>query len=142
VTEARRRPARLPRPYIGIVLINYLVQVPYALDLYGPSVNRAGVLLLAATLAWLLAACGLWLAGRRAGYWLLLAYVVTQVAFYGLTDVAASLVGSGLPAQLTHARDGIVLAAFVAGAANLVAAVATLPWLLLRRRTILASMRR
>jgi hypothetical protein len=124
------------------VLVNYLLQVPYVLDLYGTTFSRSGALLLGATFVWFLAAWGLSVSDRRAGYWLLLAYVAAQVLFYGLTDVGGILRGFGLPYQLTHARDPIVLAAFIAGAVNFVAAVVTLGWLIARRRTILVSMPR
>ena len=129
----RRRPLIA---YAAIVLANYAVQVPYALDLYGMHVSRTGTLLLGATFAWFVVGLALFLRGRRAGYWVLLAYVVAQLAFYVHGDVLLTFAGYGLPYQLTHARDAVVWAAFLIGGLDLVAAAITLGWLLVRRREL------
>lgn len=118
--------------YAAVVGFNYAMQVPYAIDLYGLRFSRPGALLLGATLAWFVAALWLYATGRRGGRPILVAFVFVQVVFY-THDVLMTLAGHGLGYQLTHARDSIVWLAFVAGAANLVAATAVVVWLAARR---------
>lgn len=133
---SRRRPLVA---YVAIVLANYLVQVPYDLDLYGWHLSASGALLLGVTFAWFIVAIALLMRRSPLGYWVLLAYVATQVAFYVHGDVLLTLVGYGLPYQLTHARDPIVWLAFLVGGLNLVAAVLMLGWLLVRRQQLLPA---
>ena len=131
----------LPRPvrwYGAAVVANYAAQVPYTLDLYGGAVSVRGAALLGATLLWFLAAIGLLAAGRRVGWWLLVAYAVAQALFYLHNEVVLAFAGYGLPYNLAHARDAVVWLAFVAGFVNSVAAVAFLAyaareWRLVRR---------
>ena len=75
-----------------VVGANYLAQIPYYLYLYyfphhvPPSLF--GTLLLAATFVWFLAG---WLLltrrGGRTGYWLLLAFLLTEFVFYAANMV-------------------------------------------------------
>jgi hypothetical protein len=134
-----KRLASLPRAvraYAAIVLLNYAAQVAYAADLYGTRINVAGAALLGATLAWFLV--GLWglAAGRRVGHPVLLAYALTQAAFYFHGQVLLAFEGYGMLYALTHARDGVVWGVFVVGDLNFVAAVGAAVYLVVRRRSL------
>lgn len=124
---------RAVRWYGAAVALNYAAQVPYNLDLYGGSFSLRGAALLGATLLWFLAGVGLLAAGRRAGWWLLVAYAGVQTVFYLNGEVLLAFAGYGLPYHLLHARDAIVWLTFAAGLVNAVAAVAFLAWAALAR---------
>ena len=133
------RPRRL-RPitlFAMAVAANYVVQVPYALHLYGMAFSRTGALLLMATLVWFLLALWLFRRGSRAGYWLLLGYALVQLAFYLNSEVLMSFRGFGLPYHLTHTSDLIVWLAFVIGDLNFLAAAIAAFYLIRHRRTYL-----
>jgi len=74
------------RVVLAVVLANYLAQIPYYLYLYyfptGAPPRLTGTLLLGLTLAWFLAGYVGLTRGSRAGYWLLLAFLATEVGFY------------------------------------------------------------
>jgi hypothetical protein len=121
------------RVFVGLVAANYIVQVPYAVHLYGNHISPSGALLLAATLAWFVVGGWLYSGHRRIGYPILLGFVVAQVLFY-LHSLALSLTGGGLLQQLTHARDPIVWLAFFIGDLSFVAALLFLGFLVTHRR--------
>lgn len=126
-----RRPVHA---YALVVLLNYLAQIPYNLDLYRGRYSPTGALLLGLTFAWFVCGYLLFLSGRRLGFWILLAYAVVQVVFYLYGDVVLAFAGYGLPYQLTHARDTIVWLVFLVGDANFVAAALVLVHLVRARR--------
>lgn len=136
-----RRPIRAPivRIYTVAVIANYAAQVPYALHLYGTAFSGGGALLLGATLLWFIVAQRLFLNGRRAGYWLLLAFSITQAVFYIDGEVVLALAGYGLPYHLSHTQDLIVWLTFLIGDLNFIAAVAMTVYLLTRRRELLGA---
>jgi hypothetical protein len=134
--------ARVVWIYTVAVTANYAAQVPYALHLYGTAFSRTGALLLGATLLWFIVALGLFLNGRRMGYWLLLAYAITQALFYVDGEVILAFAGYGLPYHLSHTEDPIVWLTFLVGDLNFVAAVAMSIYLLARRRALLSAARR
>lgn len=136
---APRPMPRAVRWYAAAVLLNYAAQVPYNLDLYGGAVSARGAALLGGTLLWLLAAVALLAAGRRAGWWLLVAYAGVQTAFYLNGEVLLAFAGYGLPYHLLHARDPVVWLTFVAGIANFAAAIAFLVYAARRRPLIQPS---
>jgi len=139
VMSTRRQPARAPivRLYALSVVANYVAQVPYALHLYGMAFSRSGAFLLAGTLVWFVVGYNLFLTGRRSGYWLMLAYALTQSFFYLNSEVLLSFEGYGLPYHLGHTQDPIVWLTFVIGDLNFLAALAMTVYLLSRRRTLL-----
>ncbi len=123
--------------YAGTVIANYAAQVPYALHLYGTAFSRPGALLLGATLLWFIVALRLFLKGTRLGYWLLLAYAVTQTLFYIDGELILAFAGYGLPYHLSHTADPIVWVTFVVGDVNFIAAVAAVVYLLRLREALL-----
>jgi hypothetical protein len=104
------------------VLANYAAQVPYALDLYGTHVNLGGVALLGATLAWFLTGVVLQRKGRRAGYWVLLSFLVAEFLFYFHGQILGITNGYGLVYLIVHAHDAIVRAVFLVGDVNFIVA--------------------
>ncbi|HLH69731.1 MAG TPA: hypothetical protein VKY90_12045 [Candidatus Dormibacteraeota bacterium] len=107
---------------VALVLSNYLVQIPYALHLYGSSVNGRGVLLLSITLVWFVTGVALLLRNRRAGLWLLLSYLIAEFLFYFRNEILLIPAGYGLPYHLTHLRDPLLWVAFLIGDLNFFAA--------------------
>jgi hypothetical protein len=133
--------ARIVWIYAVAVIANYVAQVPYTLHLYGTEFSRTGALLLGATLAWFIVAMRLFLNARRLGYWLLLAYAIVQTLFYLDGEVVLAFAGYGLPYHLSHTGDPIVWLTFLIGDLNFIAAVATVVYLLTRRRALLGAAR-
>jgi hypothetical protein len=81
VDERSRRPWQITVFSIAVTA-NYVVQVPYALHLYGTAFSRTGALLLVATLGWFVVALWLFRRASRGGYWLLVGYALVQLVFY------------------------------------------------------------
>lgn len=133
------QPARAPIIwiYFVIVIANYAAQVPYTLHLYGTAFSRPSALLLGTTLLWFIVGLRLFLKGRRLGYWLLLAYAITQALFYIDGEVILAFAGYGLPYHLSHTADLIVWLTFVVGDLNFIAAIAVVVYLLRRRDALL-----
>ena len=118
---------------VGVVLANYVAQVPYALHLYGLRVNPVGTGLLVLTLGWFL--IGWWLMARRigAGYWITLAFLVTDFGFYLFNEIQGWVHGYGAVFHLTRFSDPILWAVFLVGYLNFIAA-GYLLWMLAARR--------
>jgi hypothetical protein len=140
--KASEQPSRQGWPITAfslVVIANYLVQIPYVLDLYGTAFSRSGAALLGATLAWFLVAS--WLVRRRrgAGYWLLLGYALVQVVFYFDSEIVISLRGFGPLYHLTDTADPIVWLAFLVGDLNFLVAVIVVAHLVRRRRRYLGA---
>jgi hypothetical protein len=134
--------AALPGPHLTVLLVvvlaNYAAQVPYALDLYGTHVSRTGAGLLGITLAWFLAGVVLQRRGGRAGragYWLLLSFLITEFLFYFHGQILQLAHGYGMVHDLVHAHDTIVRWVFVVGDLNFVAAGFFAAYLAWHRRT-------
>ncbi len=105
-----------------VVLANYLAQIPYDLHLYGSNVNPRGVFLLGLTFVWFV--IGFWfLIQRRAiGYWLTLAFLVTQFVFYFNNEIVLMFYGYGLFFHLLNLKDKVIWAVELAGEINFVVA--------------------
>jgi hypothetical protein len=134
--ERPRRPWQITVFAIAVIA-NYVVQVPYALHLYGTVFSRTGALLLVATLGWFVVALWLFRRGSRGGYWLLVGYALVQLVFYLDSEVLMSFRGFGLPYHLAHTSDLIVWLAFVIGDLNFIAAGIAAFYLIRHRRTYL-----
>jgi hypothetical protein len=133
------RPDRRPLlVLVGLVLANYLAQIPYTLHLYGLSASPRGALLLGATLVWFVAGATLHWRGRAAGYWLLLSFLAVEVVFYFRNEVLLIPAGYGMPYHLTHARDPLLWVVFLIGDVNFLAA-GCFVWYLLRERVRLPA---
>jgi hypothetical protein len=125
---------------IAVVLANYLAQIPYTLHLYGLTPNARGVLLLGATFVWFAAGAMLLLRGRRVGYWLVLSFLATELAFYFRNEIMLIPAGYGLPYHLLHARDALLWVVFLIGDLNFAAAAYFLWYLLVPRSSELPRM--
>lgn len=125
-----------------VVLSNYLAQIPYYLYLYyfphhaAPSVP--GSLALLATLVWFVAGYGGLVRGRRAGYWLLLSFLVVEVGFY-LHNMVIQVTHGYMPFFHLQSRDPLLFTVFAIGYLNLVAGIYFLYFLLRNRHTLLGT---
>jgi hypothetical protein len=124
-----------------VVVANYVAQVPYYLRLYYFPHHAPpafwGTLALAATLAWFLTGFALLWRGRIAGYWLTLAFLVTETGFYLYNEI--SQVAHGFPPFFhLENRDPVLWAVFAIGYLNMVAGVVFIVALLAARRALTA----
>jgi hypothetical protein len=118
----------------AIVLLNYAAQIPYAWHLYGLRVSPTGAGLLLLTLVWFVVGLALLRVGRgKAGYWLTMSFLATDVVFYGYNAATGMLHGYGPLYHLTRQGDLLVSAVFFIGYVNVVAA-AYLIWVLVGSR--------
>lgn len=129
------------RIMLGIVLVNYLAQIPYYLHLYyfpyGASPSPTGTVLLTLTFIWFLAGYFGVVRGWSAAYWLLLAYVVTVAVFY-LWNMFTQ-VTHGYPPFL-HVwgeHDPVLFAVFGIGYLNMLAGIYFAYFLIRYRRSLL-----
>jgi hypothetical protein len=126
---------------VGVVGANYLAQIPYYLRVYyfphGTPPSWSGVALLALTLVWFVAGAAGLAGGKRAGYWLLVGYLATVVAFYGY-NVANQVAHGFAPFFHLQTHDPILFVVFGIGYLNFVAGVGFLAYLVWRRRALLA----
>lgn len=113
----------------GVILLNFIAQVPYAIHQYGTVLTgaRALLLMLAAFPPFALG-YALYVRGRRAGRWLLLGFAAVEFAFYALTLVLEVASGNGLFFHLFRG-DWLLRAVFAIGYLNLPAA-GMLLWLM------------
>ena len=120
----------------SVVLLNYVAQIPYYLHQYyiprhlPPSF--IGSLLLVTTLAWFLVGYARYTAGKRYGWSILVAFLATQVLFYGHSVLLGLLSGGGVVAQL-RTSSLFLLVIFLIGDLNFIVATYYL-WLLVSRR--------
>ena len=130
---------------LAVVGANYLAQIPYYLYLYYLP-HRAlpplfGTSLLAATFVWFLMG---WLLlarrGSRAGYWLLLAFLLTEFIFYFL-NMANQVAHGFAPFFHLQNRDPLLFTVFAIGYLNMVGGFAFIIFLVLRHRTLVAGQR-
>jgi hypothetical protein len=127
---------------LAVVSANYVAQVPYYLYLYylphraPPSLS--GTLMLGATLAWFLAGYVLLTRGRRAGYWLLLSFLVVEVTFYAY-NIVNQVAHGFAPFFHLQNRDPLLWTVFAIGYLNLLCGVYFVFFLLRHRRTLAAE---
>lgn len=120
-----------------VVLANYAAQVPYVVHLH-KSPTLAGTLLLGATLVWFLCGYAGLLLGLRAGYWTLVSYLLTMVAFYAWNIF--NQVRHGYPPFMhLRERDPILFIVFAIGYVNMLAGATFLAYLLRQRHTLVPS---
>lgn len=126
---------------LGVVLANYLAQIPYYLYLYYFPHHAApalvGSLLLGSTLVWFLTGYALLARGSRTGYWLLLSFLIVEVSFY-LHNMVIQVAHGYAPFFHLQNRDPLLFTVFAIGYLNLVAGVYFILFLLRHRRTLLA----
>ena len=134
------------RIFLWCVLVvvgsNYLAQIPYYLHLYYFPHHVApawgGTLLLGATFVWFLAGFVLLARGSRAGYWLLLTFLVVEVGFY-LHNVVVRVTHGFAPFLDLQTRDPILFVVFGIGYLNMLCGLYFIAFLVLRRTTLLAD---
>lgn len=124
-----------------VVLANYLAQIPYYLDVYyvphGVAPNMRGTLMLLATLVWFLVGVVLLARGSRAGYWVLLSFLLVEVGFYAY-NMANQVMHGYAPFFHLQARDPILFVVFAIGYLNLIAGIGFIYMLLRHRSDLLA----
>ena len=131
----RRAHARFLWLVLVVVLANYAAQIPYALRLHKTPAG-SGSLLLGATLFWFLCGSAGLLLGLRPGYWILLSFLLTEVAFY--TWNALNQVRHGYPPFMhLQERDPVLFMVFAIGYVNLLVGAGFIAYLLRHRRALL-----
>jgi hypothetical protein len=125
-----------------VVGVNYLAQIPYWLHLYyiphAAAPGAAGSLLLGLTLLWFVAGYALLAHGRTAGFWLLLAFLLTEVGFYAHGIFIR--VTNGYPAFMNlQTHDPLLFVVFAIGYLNMFAGAYFLVYLALNRRSLIAA---
>ncbi len=105
-----------------IVVANYLVQIPYALHLYGFHINPFGAVLLTITLLWFLSGFLLLVQKTTIGYWLLLAFFFVEFLFYFHGQIILAFFGYGLLYHLFRFNDMILWITFFIGDINFLTA--------------------
>lgn len=120
---------------VAVVLANYIAQIPYAVHLHKhPSLASSA--LLGSTLIWFLCGYVGLVLGSRVGYWILVSYLATVVAFYSYNIL--NQVAHGFPPFMhLQERDPILFVVFAIGYVNLLAGVYFLYRLLRCRRALL-----
>lgn len=130
------------RLMLVVVLADYVAQIPYYLDLYylphGALPSLPGTLALTVTLAWFLAGYVLLQRGSRVGYWVLLAFLAVEFAFY-LWNNASQLAHGFQPFFHLHDRDPILAAVFAVGYLNFLTGACFIVYLLVRRSSLLGD---
>lgn len=125
---------------LGVVLANYLAQIPYYLDVYyfphHAAPATAGSLMLLATLVWFLFGYVLLVRGSRIGYWVLLSFLAVEVSFYAYNMVNQVMHGYA-PFFHLQARDAILFVVFAIGYLNLIAGICFLYILIRHRKTMI-----
>ncbi len=131
------------RIFLGSVLtvvgVNYLAQIPYYLHLYYLP-HRAlpalgGTLLLGATLVWFVAGYTLLERGSRAGYWLLLSFLLTEVTFYA-HNMLIQVTHGYAPFFHLQTRDPILFVVFAIGYLNFLCGIYFIFFLLRHHHTL------
>lgn len=124
---------------LAVVLANYLAQIPYYLHLYYFPHRAApplgGSLLLLATLIWFLVGCIRLARGSRAGYWVLLSFLIVEVAFY-VYNMLIQVTHGFAPFFHLQDRDPLLFVVFAIGYLNLLAGLCFIAYLLWHRRTL------
>lgn len=124
----------------GIVLANFVAQVPYYLHLYygpeRPFPQLRPALELGLLFALFVSGCILLARKRTVGYFLLAAFLLLEFTFYVWGTVGSIIHGYGLFFQLRN-PDLILRAIFAIGYLNLFAAGYFLVLLIARRRSFL-----
>lgn len=124
-------------PLFIIVLLNYLVQIPYDIHLYHGRFNPEGVGLLLFTLFWFLSGFVLFMQNKKIGYWIFLSFLIVQFAFYFENEILLSFFGYGIIWHLFHVNDVVRWTAFFIGDLNFFMATYYSYYLLRRRKLFL-----
>lgn len=118
---------------VAAVGVNYLAQIPYYLHQYYLPHHQPpallGTLALGLTLLWFVVGYWAYVANRRLGLPVLLAFLVVQVLFYGHAVVLGLLTGGGAVAQLTTSNR-FLWVIFAIGYVNFAVAAYYVYWLL------------
>jgi hypothetical protein len=120
----------------AITVLNYLAQIPYYIHFYGVhhvAPSPLGLTLLGLTFVFFLAGFALTLRNRRSGWWLLLAFLTLEFAFYVVHDL------SGAFLQDLPVSDSLFLVVSLIGYLNTVAAFVYIILLVRGRRHVFAA---
>jgi len=121
----------------GVLLANFVAQVPYFLHLYytpqHPLPEVRSAFLMGAVFVLFLVSFGLWAAGSTAGYYLLIFYLALEFFFYLWNIIGGVVHGFGLFFHLAD-RDPVLWAVNAIGYLSFFAAGYFLLLLIARRR--------
>jgi len=121
----------------GVLLANFVAQVPYFLHLYytpqHPLPEVRSAFLMGAVFVLFLVSFGLWAAGSTAGYYLLIFYLALEFFFYLWNIIGGVVHGFGLFFHLAD-RDPVLWAVNAIGYLSFFAAGYFLLLLVARRR--------
>jgi len=121
----------------GVLLANFVAQVPYFLHLYytpqHPLPEVRSAFLMGAVFVLFLVSFGLWAAGSTAGYYLLIFYLALEFFFYLWNIIGGVVHGFGLFFHLAD-RDPVLWAVNTIGYLSFFAAGYFLLLLVTRRR--------
>ncbi|HEX6543106.1 MAG TPA: hypothetical protein VF040_15225 [Ktedonobacterales bacterium] len=125
-----------------VVGINYLAQIPYYLHLYyfphRMPPPLVGTSLMVVTFVWFLLGWMLLARGRRAGYWLLLTFLLTEFIFY-LSNMIDQVMHGFSPLFQLQNPDPLLVPIFAIGYLNLIGAGLFAIFLIWRYRTLVAG---
>jgi hypothetical protein len=120
----------------AITALNYVAQIPYYIHFYGVyhvAPSPLGLTLLVLTFVFFLAGFFLTLRNRRSGWWLLLAFLAVEFAFYVVHDLSGAFLHD-LPVS-----DPLFLVVSLIGYLNTVAALVYLIVMLRGRQQVFAA---
>lgn len=141
--RTRQQSALVFRLMLGVVLANYLAQIPYYLRLYyfphGAPPSPSGTALLTLTLLWFLAGFAGTVHRWAPGYWLLLAYFATVVIFYSRNMLTQVTHGYPPFLHVWGERDPILFVVFAIGYVNMLAGIYFVYFLIGHRRSLLLN---
>lgn len=121
-------------PLLIIVLLNYLIQIPYDIHLYHGRFNPLGVMLLLVTLIWFITGFVTFVNNIKVGYWILFTFLLIQFIFYFENEIILSFFGYGIIWHLFHVNDVIRWTAFFIGDLNFLIASYYLYYLQKKRK--------
>lgn len=125
---------------LAVVGVNYLAQIPYYLYLYYLPHRSlpplVGTSLLVATFVWFLLGWTLLARrGSRAGYWLLLTFLLAEVGFY-LANTVNQVTHGFAPFFHLQNPNPLLFTVFAIGYLNMVGGLVFALWLVWRYRTL------
>ena len=126
----------------GVLLANFIAQVPYFIHLYyspqHPLPDLRASLLLGSVFVWFLVSFVLLIFRQRAGYYLLICYLAVEFLFYLWNVISGVLHGYGLFFHLAD-RDPVLWVVNAVGYLSFLAAGYCLVLLLAKRREFCAD---
>lgn len=106
----------------GVVIANFIVQIPYYFHQYHGLPGMIGVLLMAIVLSWFLVGFRLLWRGSSWGYSLTTAFLSVEFIFYAMTQLSQAASGRGILLHVLSPDDPVLFVVFGVGYINFAAA--------------------